>query len=45
MQSSKGIIKSMEIVGTGKVLDSMTSNILQILQSAIHLKKLKKNLE
>jgi hypothetical protein len=45
IQQSKGIIKSMEAVNNNKSLDSMSNNVLQVLQSAIHIKKLRKQLE
>ena len=45
MQQSKGIIKSMDLVGSNKVVDSITGNVMQVLQSAIHMKKLKKQVE
>ena len=45
MQQSKGIIKSMEVVGQTKLVDSLSANVLQVLQSAIHIKRLKKQVE
>lgn len=45
MQQSKGIIKSMELVGSNKIVDSISTNVMQFLQSAVHLKKLKKQVE
>jgi hypothetical protein len=35
----------MEAVNNNKSLDSMSANVLQVLQSAIHVKKLKKQIE
>jgi len=45
MQQSKGVIKSMENVGQGRVFDSLSGAVLACLQSAISLKKLKKQVE
>lgn len=35
----------MEVVGSSKIIDSISSNVLQFLQSAVHLKRLKKQSE
>ena len=40
MQQSKGVIKSMENIGQGKVMDSVGGSVLACLQSAISLKRL-----
>lgn len=45
MQQSKGVIKSMENVGQNKILDSLSGSVLACLQSAISLKRLKKQVE
>lgn len=45
MQQSKGVIKSMENVGQGKTFDSLSGSVLACLQSAISLKRLKKQVE
>jgi hypothetical protein len=45
MQQQKGIIKSMEIVGNTKIIDSISTNVIQFLQSAVHIKKLRKHQE
>lgn len=45
MQQSKGVIKSMENVGQGKIFDSLSGSVLATLQSAISLKRLKKQVE
>jgi len=45
MQQSKGVIKSMENVGQGKIFDSVRGSVLACLQSAISLKRLQKQVE
>lgn len=35
----------MEAVNNNKSLDSMSANVLQVLQSAIHIKKIRKQIE
>ena len=45
MQQSKGVIKSMENVRSNKIFDSLSGSVLGCLQSAISLKRLKKQVE